>query len=73
MLVMIWVACLFHLFYRHFNLILTYSSDLTLRKNSWFMFCFKYVIIDQVKKKNIVYDHHYCSIQIYTGETDLIH
>ena len=24
-------------------------------------------------KKNIVYDHHYCWIQIYTGETDLIH
>ena len=24
-------------------------------------------------KKNILYDHYYCWIQIYTGETDLIH
>ena len=24
-------------------------------------------------KKKIVYDHQYCWIQIYTGETDLIH
>ena len=59
MLVVIWVACLFHLFYRHLNLILTYSFDLTLRKNSW-LFCFKYVNIDQAEKENIVYDHHYC-------------
>ena len=50
------------------------NTDLTLRKNSWFLFCFKYVNIDQAEKeRNIFYDHHYCWIQMYTGETDLIH